>query len=228
VASADSRIDEMVGCLSHRGPDGSGTAHFPNAALGHTRLAIIDIAGGRQPMSDHGGRYTITYNGEIYNYRALRSELLGEGYPFSTQSDTEVILALFATRGPAGFSCLRGMYAFAIWDEETGRGVLVRDPLGIKPLFYRHECDNGLRFGSEAKAIIAADGSPATLDDQALHLLMNFRYLPGERTLFQGIYQLAPGAVMTWHAGDIQTRQLTPDLDHRPSSDLESLQDSAP
>ena len=225
-APAQSRIDEMVAALAHRGPDGNGTACFPNAALGHTRLAIIDIARGRQPMSDPTGRYTITYNGEIYNYRQLRATLSNEGYRFSSESDTEVVLALFATAGIDGFSRMRGMYAFAIWDQETSTGVLVRDPLGIKPLFYRDGGESGLRFASEAKAILAAEGSSATLDTAALHLLMNFRYLPGERTLFQGVRQLAPGAVMSWRAGQSRIQSVPWGVQQQAASDLDALQDS--
>jgi len=185
----------MIAAIRHRGPDGEGTYIAPYAALGHVRLAIIDLAGGAQPMRADG--LTVAFNGEIYNYRALRAELVSAGHQFRTQSDTEVILAIYRTYGWRGLSRLRGMYALALWDAQARTGYLARDPLGIKPLFIA-DMPGGLLFGSEAKAILAHGSIRAALDPAALHLLLNFRYLPGERTLFRGIRQLAPGMVLQW------------------------------
>lgn len=205
------RLNRMVSAISHRGPDGRGLRLIGHAALGHARLAIIDIAGGAQPMATPDDGLVISYNGEIYNYRALRRELAGQGYRFHTNSDTEVILALYATEGTRGFARLRGMYAFALWDTRENAAVLVRDPLGIKPLFISHRPLGELVFASEAKAILARDGVPGELDTAALHLLMNFRYLPGERSLFRGIRQIAPGEVLTWRPdGSVATDSLSP------------------
>ena len=195
-ASQKERLRAMVRAIAHRGPDGQGVELVEHAALGHARLAVIDLQDGRQPMTDAQNLATIVFNGEIYNYRALADELASRGICFLTQSDTEVVLQLYLTEGPEGFSRLRGMYAFAIWDRRRQTGILARDPLGIKPLFL---CDRegAQLFGSEAKAILAA-GAPGQLDEAALHLLLNFRYLPGTRSLFRGIRQLAPGEILQW------------------------------
>lgn len=195
-ASVD-RIKRMTATLAHRGPDGSGQSLKTHAALGHTRLSIIDIDGGIQPMSDKTSSVFITFNGEIYNFREIRSELIKQGVTFSTHSDTEVILNVYLQQGLEGFARLRGMYAFAIWDERTQKGFLARDPVGIKPLFYRVNYEKELLFGSEAKAILAGDKSKS-LDESSLHLLMNFRYIPGGRSLFKDIVQLQPGQILEW------------------------------
>ncbi len=196
---AATALERMVAALAHRGPDGRGTLILGDAALGHTRLAIIDLDSGQQPMTDTQAAVSIVFNGEIYNYRELREDLRARGLTFATNSDTEVILKVYRREGAAGFARLRGMYAFAIWDAEKRVGVLARDPLGIKPLFVA-ESRGGLVFGSEAKAILARGDIKAHLDESALHLLMNYRYLPGTCTLFRGITQLAPGQVLVWQS----------------------------
>lgn len=187
----------MVQTLQHRGPDAQGILLQENVALGHTRLAIIGLSDGVQPMRSCDGIASIVFNGEIYNYKELKNDLLGRGCRFVTHSDTEVILQLYQKEGWPGFSRLRGMYAFAIWDNRKQTGLLVRDPIGIKPLFYSDTNNEELIFASEAKAILAA-GHSVELDECALHLLMNFRYLPGDRSLFNGIRQLSPGAILEW------------------------------
>jgi asparagine synthase (glutamine-hydrolysing) len=190
-------LQRMGASLGHRGPDGQGCYLTGNAGLAHTRLAIIDLESGAQPMHSADGAVSIVYNGEIYNYRELRSTLAERGHRFRTQSDTEVIIELYRAFGWQGFSRLRGMYAFALWDSATQSGLLARDLYGIKPLFFRREADAGLSFGSEAKAILARGGR-ARLDPHALHLVLNFRYLPGERSMFAGIEQVPPGTVLVW------------------------------
>jgi len=190
-------LNRMRDQLSHRGPDGQGHCLTGNAGLAHTRLSIIDLAGGAQPMHSADGAVSIVFNGEIYNYRELRSMLSGRGQHFRTHSDTEVIIELYRAFGWRGFSRLRGMYAFALWDKTTQSGLLARDLYGIKPLFFRREADAGLSFGSEAKAILARGGQ-ARLDPCALHLVLNFRYLPGERSMFAGIEQVPPATVLVW------------------------------
>ncbi|MCB1919476.1 MAG: asparagine synthase (glutamine-hydrolyzing) [Candidatus Competibacteraceae bacterium] len=192
------RLERMRMALAHRGPDGSGIEIFNQAALIHNRLAIIDLAGGHQPLFGASGA-CIVFNGEIYNYRELRARL--PDYPFRTYSDTEVIVALYESEGIAGFRHLRGMYAFALWDGRCG--VLVRDPAGIKPLFYSVQEDR-LLFASEAKAILAHGNERAHLDPAALHLLLNFRYVAGESSLFTGIVQVPPGAVLVWTSGRLE------------------------
>lgn len=204
AGDAGMRIDAMLASIAHRGPDGSGKALFSQAALGHVRLAIIDLDGGTQPMRALDRDLTISFNGEIYNYRALRDELIGRGYRFRTQSDTEVVLNLYLAWGLSGLHRLRGMYAFALWDADRQEGVLARDPLGIKPCFVHTTPGGDLLFASEAKALLATDPGLRELDPAALHLLMNFRYLPGDLTLFRRIRQLPAGQVWTWSRAGIR------------------------
>ncbi len=195
----------MVAAIAHRGPDGQATCLLPHAALGHARLAIIDLAGGDQPMSTPDQGITLVFNGEIYNYRELRRSLIACGVDFRTQSDTEVILHLYQREGVSGFGKLRGMYAFALWDQHRCCGILARDPLGIKPLFISASPSGTIEFASEAKAILAHGEHNPGLDTGTLHLLMNFRYLPGAHTLFQGIKQVPPGIAMEWRANGTLT-----------------------
>jgi asparagine synthase (glutamine-hydrolysing) len=198
----------MVRAIAHRGPDAHDLWIDEGAALGHARLAVIDLSTGAQPLASHDGRFVIVYNGEVYNYRELREDLAARGARFASASDTEVVIELYREAGVDGFTRLRGMYAFALWDRRERCGVLARDPAGIKPLFVR-TTPGGVLFGSEAKAILAATG-PAALDAASLHLLLNFRYLPGRRTLFRGVEQLAPGEVLVWRDGAAQRRVLAP------------------
>lgn len=196
-ADGDAVLAAMRAALAHRGPDGDGSVTLRHAGLVHTRLAIIDLDSGQQPMCSADGRYSIVFNGEIYNYRALRRAPELHGTRFRTESDTEVIVELVARAGIDALARLRGMYALAIWDREQRRGWLARDRYGIKPLFWTLGADGALSFASEAKALLAA-GVRARLDPGALHLVMNFRYLPGDGSLFQGVRQLAPGTVLSW------------------------------
>jgi len=192
----EANLQKMMHVIAHRGPDGQGSIITEHAALGHVRLAIIDLQNGRQPISLNK-QYQIVFNGEIYNYKELRSNLMQKGHQFYSQSDTEVILALYVYYGMEAFSLLRGMFAIAIWDAAKQCALLVRDTIGIKPLFYNHLSNGELIFGSEAKAILVKQGQ-AQLNENALHLLMNFRYLPGQFSLFKNIQQLAPGSILQW------------------------------
>lgn len=217
------RLAQMREALAHRGPDGHGVTVFGHAALVHNRLAIIDLATGQQPLASASGQAHVVFNGEIYNFRELRAELAD--YPFSTRSDTEVILALYEKEGPAGWRRLRGMYAFALWDEARQVGYLARDPQGIKPLFVA-ERDGCMVFGSEAKALFAYGLRP-TLDPAALHQLMNFRYVAGDGSLFSGIRQVPAGAVLAWssqgselHAGFLASTEMA-DAPHRQAAILD-------
>jgi asparagine synthase (glutamine-hydrolysing) len=191
-------LEKMLHFIRHRGPDGSGSIIDGNAALTHARLSIIDLDKGSQPMLSADGQRWITYNGEIYNYRSLREGLLSRGCNFVSNSDTEAILNLYQAEGIKGFSKLRGMYAFAIWDKRSGKAILARDTIGIKPLFYHISRTGELSFASEAKAIVSREKECADLNINALHLLMNFRYLPSQETLFNNILQLKPGSVLEW------------------------------
>jgi asparagine synthase (glutamine-hydrolysing) len=131
---ADQVIHRMTQVIRHRGPDGEGCYRDPAVTLGHQRLAIIDLAGGAQPMADDSGRYSLVYNGEVYNYIELRRELEQQGCRFRTQSDTEVLLQCLAAHGTAALSKLDGMFAFALWDRRQRQLLLARDRVGIKPL----------------------------------------------------------------------------------------------
>ncbi|MFP3982433.1 MAG: asparagine synthase (glutamine-hydrolyzing) [Desulfurivibrionaceae bacterium] len=199
----ESRLAAMMAAIDHRGPDGRGIQIDDGAALGHVRLAIIDLETGRQPMTSADGRFTLIFNGEIYNYRELKKELSGLGYEFRTSSDTEVLLNAWHQWGLDSLKRLNGMYAFALWDKVESKGFLARDPIGIKPLFFNHKNDNFF-FGSEVKAILSALPEKPDLDPASLHLLMNFRYLPGDRTMWQGIRQLPPGGLLCWRNGAME------------------------
>lgn len=198
-------LGRMLAAIGHRGPDGSGTIFFDRAALGHVRLAIIDLAGGSQPMSTPDGRFHISYNGEIYNFREIRQQLIHEGVVFRTASDTEVALSAYQRYGLKAFDLFRGMFALAIWDSERRQGILARDRFGIKPLYY---CLAGkqLVFASEVKGILPVLPARPALDLNGLHLLMNFRYVPGPGTMFENVLQLPPGFCLTWQ--DSNTYQL--------------------
>ncbi len=220
-------LQNMMNAIEHRGPDGQGRLITEHAALGHVRLAIIDLETGKQPISLRN-RYHIIFNGEIYNYQDLRSNLVQLGHQFHTESDTEVILCLYAKYGNEAFSFLRGMFAIVIWDSIKQCGVLARDTIGIKPLFYCHTLSGELIFGSEAKAILAKQGQiKGELDVNALHLLMNFRYLPGDSSLFKGIRQLDPGTIMQWSAnGNIQIQSFEFKIEHNAATVFDEFKTS--
>ncbi|VAW72302.1 Asparagine synthetase [glutamine-hydrolyzing] [hydrothermal vent metagenome] len=194
---ATSTLNSMIMAIKHRGPDGQGIFLTEQIGLGHVRLSIIDLESGQQPMSSYDDTIVISFNGEIYNYQELRQQLKGQGYPFKTHSDTEVIIAIYQSKGITGFNLLRGMFAFVLWDKKSGSAFLVRDPSGIKPLFIAIN-QQQLLFGSEAKAILAHPDYHAELSTSSLHALMNFRYLPAEQSLFKGIKQLSPGEILHW------------------------------
>lgn len=207
-------LQKLAEMLKHRGPDGTSTLEIDHVGMMHARLAMVDLVTGDQPMWSTDGRALIVFNGEIYNYRELRAHYESRGAVFASQSDTEVILAAYLIDGEAGFGRLRGMYAFALWDTVKRRALLVRDPLGIKPLFVCEDAGGVLHFASEAKAIQVQSDIRHELDVNALHLLLNFRYVPGEASLFSGIRQLAPGECLEWYAdGTLRSRHLTANVD---------------
>ena len=191
-------LPSLVESLKHRGPDGLAILEIDHVGMAHARLAMVDLVTGDQPMWSPGRRTVIVFNGEIFNYRELRAHYEARGTAFATQSDTEVILAAYETEGVSGFGRLRGMFAFALWDVASRRAFLVRDTLGIKPLFFSQAPNGTLLFASEAKGISALSGRRSDLDAGALHLLLNFRYVPGNATLFKDIRQLAPGECFEW------------------------------
>jgi len=192
--------------LMHRGPDDAGHYLSPGIALGSRRLAILDLSKrGHMPMSTADGRYWITYNGEVYNYRELRSALETRGYTFRSHTDTEVVLYLYVDRGPAMLDQLNGMFALGIWDSQERTLFLARDRLGIKPLYYASQAD-AFYFASEEKALFTA-GVSAQFDPGIWEELVCFRYVAGEQTPFVGVRRLMPGHYLLWKEGNIQIQR---------------------
>lgn len=185
-------LTRMLSRIAHRGPDGSGIYRDAQIGLAHARLAVIDAAGGQQPMSDHEGEVWITFNGEIFNYLELRQELTGLGHRFSTASDTEVLLHAWQEWGEACFNRFNGQWAVAIWDRKRRRLVLSRDRLGVRPLYFWR--GNGrIVFASEVKSIFADQAVPREFDRVGLAETMTFWSPVAPRTVFAGVEQLPPG-----------------------------------
>jgi asparagine synthase (glutamine-hydrolysing) len=201
TASVRAKAELMVSQLHHRGPDACGvvtlgTGGQPAVALGHTRLAILDLSdAGRQPMASSDGSLSITFNGEIYNFRELRNQLEQPIGGWRSHSDTEVILAAYARWGPACVHHLRGMFAFAIWDERLGELFIARDRLGIKPLYCSSNADRFL-FASEVRALLATGMVSRQLDPVALDQYLTYQSVPAPRTLLQDVHTLPPGSWM--------------------------------
>jgi asparagine synthase (glutamine-hydrolysing) len=199
LAIDEATVGRMTDVLRHRGPDDAGIYALPEqrVALGHRRLSIIDLStAGHQPMSNEDGTVWITYNGEIYNHPGLRAELEARGHRFRSATDTEAIVHLYEEEGPRCVERLQGMFAFALWDARRRRLLLVRDRLGVKPLYYCVLPD-GLLFGSEVKAIIEHPAAPRDLDEEAFTEYLTFGFSPPPRTMFAGISKLGPGQAMT-------------------------------
>ena len=193
----ESRLRRMRDVLRHRGPDDQGLMITGQIGLGHRRLSIIDLSGGRQPMANADRTLWIVYNGEIYNFRELRSDLELRGYRFTTKSDTEVVLRAYEAFGEACVERLRGMFALAIWDQRRRKLFLARDRLGIKPLYYAITGD-GLVFASEIKAILAAGSVRPAFNRTILPEFLATRFSAGAETFFEGIRKLLPGRTLSW------------------------------
>ncbi|WP_207479356.1 XrtA/PEP-CTERM system amidotransferase [Arenibaculum pallidiluteum] len=190
---APARLRRMTNRLAHRGPDG-GDAHLePGVALGHRRLAIIDLAGGRQPLFNEDGRIVLICNGEIYNHHELREELRARGHNFRTGSDCEVIVHGWEEWGEDCLSRLKGMFALALWDGRGGTLLLARDRLGEKPLYWTRTPDGLLLFASELPALLAGLDEEPEIDPLAVEDYMAFGYVPDPRTIRRGVFKLAPG-----------------------------------
>ena len=221
ILAGDRRHDRellvrLTDLMSHRGPDGGGYWLGDNAdgryqiGLGHRRLSIIDLGGGAQPMWSADRAIAVTFNGEIYNYIELRQELAGRGHVFRTSSDTEVLIEAYKAWGLAAIARLRGMFAFALWDQNHQRMVIARDPFGKKPLFLAEMA--GVRlFSSEIEPIMQFPGIDRTMDYEALQDYFLNRYVPGPSTLFRAVKKLLPGCYAVWQAGHFSvTRYFTP------------------
>lgn len=201
----ESVLGRMRDTLSHRGPDGAGVYSAGSVRLGHRRLAIVDLRSGSQPMSNEDETIWITYNGEIYNHKSLRRMLQDLGHRYRTESDTETIVHLYEEFGIEGISRLRGMFAFGIWDERRRKLLLVRDRLGVKPLYYTITADGAIYFASEIKAIIEAGAVKSQINFAALPDYLANRSVSGDETLFAGVKRLLPGQLLTWQDGKIET-----------------------
>ena len=200
-------LHRMCAAMSHRGPDDDGFFIGGRIGLGMRRLSIVDLATGHQPMSNEDGSIWIVFNGEIYNHRTLREQLITQGHQYRTQSDTETIVHLYEEYGKDCVQHLRGMFAFAIWDAKRKSLFVARDRLGIKPLYYRFTPDSFI-FGSEIKVLLAYSGVRAEFNRNTLPEYLAFGYLSGDETFYTGIRKLMPGhrLVINEH-GDLQTEQ---------------------
>ena len=199
------RIHNAVDTLIHRGPDQQGVYYSKGIALGATRLKIIDLDSGNQPIVAEDRDTVIAFNGEIYNHAELRKELEGLGHRFKTRTDTETVLRAFLEWDTGCFSRLRGMFAIALWTESSKRLVLVRDRLGIKPL-YLYRLKNDLLFGSELKAILVHPEVERRLSMEGLNCFLSLNYVPGPWTLVEGIEKLPPGHWLEWRDGKVHTQ----------------------
>jgi asparagine synthase (glutamine-hydrolysing) len=199
--------ERMAAAMRHRGPDSQGVQEFPSCLLVNARLSIIDLSDrARMPMSSADGQTWITYNGETYNAAELRAELVARGHSFQTTSDTEVVLHLYQEYGEGFVKKLRGMFAFAIWDENEGKLVLGRDRLGIKPV-YVHESGGRLIFASEVKTLLASGLAPRQLDPAGLRAFLQLGHIPPPWSAIRGIQPLPPGHIGVWKGGAWRTEQ---------------------
>lgn len=190
-------VQDMLHSIAHRGPDGFGMFADDGVAMGNTRLAIIDLVTGDQPQANEDKTVWVVYNGEIYNHRVLREELVARGHRFVTESDTEVLVHAYEEWDVNYLARLDGIFAFALWDTRRRRLLLVRDQFGIKPLHYYWDGET-LRFGSEIKTILQDPAVTRGVNFQALHYFLNLRYIPGEQTLFQNILRLPPAHYLSF------------------------------
>ena len=232
--AADARaLTPMLARIAHRGPDGQGTFVEGPAALGHCRLAIIDLAGGAQPLYSEDKNLVIVFNGEIYNYKALTAELTALGHCFATRTDTEVLLHGWEQWGRELLPRLRGMFAFALWDRRAGTLFCARDMFGIKPLYYCRCADGTLLFASEIKAFLDHPSFEKRLNAAQLPLYLSCQYSPGRDTFFAGVEKLLPGHFLIFSDGIVRTTRwvqpaFLPGETPVPPSELEAvLRDSA-
>ncbi len=221
---AESLVRRMCNALRHRGPDDEGVYVNGAVGLGMRRLSIIDLSGGRQPIFNEDATKAIVFNGEIYNYRELRRELISRGHRLATSSDTETILHLYEEIGPRCVERLRGMFAVAIWDATARSLFLARDRFGIKPLYYTLR-PWGIAFASELKALVAADLTARELDWNALDAYFQLSYIPAPATPFRDVRKLEPGNWLLWRDGEtglqaywdlpVETASPPADIEHR-------------
>jgi asparagine synthase (glutamine-hydrolysing) len=226
---AEDDLRKMAARLAHRGPDDEGIYLDNHAALGFRRLSIVDLPGGHQPLSNEDGTVWVVFNGEIYNYPALRHRLEARGHTLRSSGDTEVLVHLYEDEGPSFFRLLRGMFALAIWDSSRRTLVLGRDRMGQKPLLYRVDRD-GIQFASELKTLLALPDSRVSrrFNPTAIDLYLTYGYIPHPHSSVVGIHKLPPAHYAVWHAGKLTLeRYWEPDwgleADHPADEDSERL-----
>jgi len=217
ISEADLR--RMSDVISHRGPDGDGVYIDGRVGLGHRRLSIVDVAHGAQPMFNADRSCSIIYNGEVYNHADYREELIAKGYEFQNRSDTETILHLYEEYGRDCVDYLRGMFAFAIWDKRKQELFIARDRFGVKPLYYVHDSEGNLFFGSEIKTLLEAGGVKVEINFDALPDQFANHGTSGDETLYLGVKRLLPGHTMTWKDGRLDIREYW-DLSFEPKHEV--------
>ena len=189
-------LSHMDAALTHRGPDGHGLYTKAALGIGMRRLSIIDLKTGNQPLANEDRSVWVVFNGEIYNYQELTAELMAKGHRFTTTSDTEVLVHLYEEYGEGCVDQLRGMFAFAVWDQSRHTLFLARDRLGIKPLYYA-ETPHGFVFGSELKAIAKSPWVSRQVNPRALAAYLQYGYVPDPLSIFDGVFKLPPGHTLT-------------------------------
>ncbi|MFC4591549.1 asparagine synthase (glutamine-hydrolyzing) [Sphaerisporangium corydalis] len=214
-------VQDMCDTIAHRGPDGGGLHVEHSAVLGTRRLAVVDVAGGDQPVYSEDGRVVAVFNGEIYNFAELRAELLAKGHRLAASGDSECLVHLYEEHGDALVHRLRGMFAFALWDGRRRRLLLARDRVGKKPLYWGMR-SGLLRFASELKALIGDPRWRGEVDPVALHHYLTFQYVPAPWSILQGIAKLPPGSTLVWQDGHVRVdRYWRLDATPRPAAPIE-------
>ena len=197
-------IDRMARRLDHRGPDATSSIHLGGCDLGHTRLSIIDLSGGSQPMPDNTRRFWVVFNGEIYNYRELRGTLESHGWSFRTQSDTEVLLRAYQQWGEECASHLNGQFAFVVWDAVERKAMAARDRMGEKPFYWTTASDGTIVVASEIKSLLVSGLVNPRIDRVAIDCYLALGYVPPDRTVYANVHTLEPGGAMAWHDGHLR------------------------
>ena len=218
--AGEGTITRVADAINHRGPDANGYYESGNIKLGHKRLSIIDLFEcSNQPMSDNTGRYRIIFNGEIYNFTEIRTRLTD--YPFKSKGDTEVLLAAYITWGPACLDMCKGMFAFAIWDNEERELFLARDRFGVKPLYYFHNNDFFF-FASEIRALLASELIPSKINTSAIAVFLQYQSVEGSETMVEGIKSLGAGTYMTVGADGLHVHRYWNIIQKKPDFDFDN------
>ncbi len=202
----EGKLSRMLQCIRHRGPDDEGRFESPHLVMGMRRLSIIDLSGGHQPIFNEDNTIAVVFNGEVYNYVELREDLLKKGHRFTTHTDTEVLIHLYEDQDTEFLPKLNGMFGFSIWDKKRERLFVVRDRLGVKPMYYAHT-PKGLLFSSELKSILATGMVSREPEPAALFDYLTYYYLPGEATPFREIHKLLPGHYLVADRNGVSVRR---------------------